>query len=215
MSDPSVNADGTGNLSNVTNGVYNGVSDIGRNPMLLPNMDYTLMLNGGQSTVSTQQYLDQFPRGQASGTATIGGTVTEDDELTITLAGHASNYTAGASDTVDTEAAGLADAINSNSNVNQLVVATSSGAVVTIKAINGGPVGNSITFTVSKSGGATETITASPTTGLLAGGTGAVIPTTDFPYTWNGSLLQFWKGKPIDLSDNNLVAALAALNVIQ
>lgn len=95
--------------------------------------------------------------------ATIGGTVTTSDVLTITvtdsdLSGGSKsvNYTVVGGDTLTTIATGLKDAINADSDLDGInVKATSSGAVVTI--ISGSK--NQTSYSKSLSGGATETIT--------------------------------------------------------
>ncbi len=96
-------------------------------------------------------------------TATIGGTVTTGNTVTITvfdagLAGgqKAKTYTVLAGDTLTTIATGLKNAINGDSSLTAIgVTATSSAAVTTLKSTSV----NVTSYTSSTSGGATETIT--------------------------------------------------------
>jgi len=103
-------------------------------------------------------------------TAVVGGVKTTGDILTVTtfdsgLAGGSQgvNYTVLAGDTLATIAAGLATAINGNANLTAIgVTATSSSTVLNIKSTST----NSTTYTKSLSGGATETITLAPASGV-------------------------------------------------
>ena len=95
-------------------------------------------------------------------TATVGGTVTTGDTLTITvhdtgLSGgqQAVNYTVQAGDTLTSIAAGLTSAINANSNLSAIgVTASSTAAVITLSSTSV----NVTSYSQSTSGGATETI---------------------------------------------------------
>jgi hypothetical protein len=105
---------------------------------------------------------------KAHATGTVGGTFATNDTLTTTIAGHAVVYTVLAGDTTDALIAQhVAAAINANTSVNTLVVATYSGAVVTVTAIADGVAGNSIAFACTKASAA-GTYTASGAN--LAGG---------------------------------------------
>lgn len=103
-------------------------------------------------------------------TAVIGGTKTTNDVLTITafdsgLAGgsKAVNYTVLAGDTLNTIASGLATAINNDTALAaQGISATVNSTVVNIKSVSV----NATSYTQSLSGGATETITLAPSTGV-------------------------------------------------
>lgn len=92
--------------------------------------------------------------------ATVGGTVTSGDILTITAENNSLandqetiSYTVQASDTLTSIATNMTSAINADSNLKAINVgATSSGAIINMTV--GRP-----TYTSSTSGGATETIT--------------------------------------------------------
>jgi len=98
----------------------------------------------------------------ATDTVTIG-TVTMTATSTPTLATHWEID--GASDTLD--AASLAAAINANTTLNKVVAATSSGAAVTVKALQKGLVGNQVP--VASAGG---TIAITGGAAFLTSGTG-------------------------------------------
>lgn len=107
-------------------------------------------------------------------TATIGGTKTTSDVLTITVydpglsgGSKAINYTVLGGDTLTTIATGIASAINADSALStQGITATSSSTVVNIKSTSV----NATTYTKSLSGGATETIALAPATNVTAYG---------------------------------------------
>jgi hypothetical protein len=87
----------------------------------------------------------------AHATGTVGGTFATNDTLTTTIAGHAVLYTVVAGDTTDALiATHVAAAINANTTVNKLVIASAAGAVVTVTAIADGVAGNAITFACTK-----------------------------------------------------------------
>ena len=93
-------------------------------------------------------------------TATIGGTKTTGDILTLTIqnsnlsGGQTSiSYTVLAGDTLTTIASAFASAINSNSSLQGIGVAATSSLAVITTTVTG------TTYTTSTSGGATETLT--------------------------------------------------------
>jgi RHS repeat-associated protein len=99
---------------------------------------------------------------------TVSGTVTSTDILTITAhdtslpgGSKAVSYTVTGGDTLALIAAGLANAINADSDFASVgIVAYSTGAIISISTA----VGNTTSFTCSTSGGATEIL--SPNSGL-------------------------------------------------
>lgn len=105
----------------------------------------------------------------ATNSVTIGGvTFTGIDTLTT-----GNQFVTGTTDTLS--AASLAKYVNANTTTNKLVIASSSGAVVTFTSIVPGPVGNFITLTKS---GNPITVTGA---GFLASGS------SDVPVTiYNG-----------------------------
>ena len=100
------------------------------------------------------------PRTDNNETVTLGGSATAADVVSVTiqnanLAGgqETAQYTVASGNTLTNVAAGLASAINADTNLAAIGVgASSSGAVVTVST--------DTSYTVSTSGGATETISA-------------------------------------------------------
>ena len=133
-----------------------------RNPTLVPNFDIPVTSSTGDVTNdSPANFLVQNPRADALATATIGGTVTTGDKLALVLANPilsgnqfgglspaelSFEYTAGASDTVNTIAAAFADLINDNAFAQALNArADVTGAVLSVH--QEGPIGNLSTLT--------------------------------------------------------------------
>jgi hypothetical protein len=90
----------------------------------------------------------------------LGGTITTDDWVKITIDGYDSQYTILEGDTWEDVVQGLVDAINNNSNVNAKVDAFSHYKMVFVRAETQGDEFNNLTYTTSVSGGATITATA-------------------------------------------------------
>ena len=103
--------------------------------------------------------------------ATVGGTITVSDVVTVTVhdsglgGGQKSkNYTVQTGDSLSDVAAGLAAAINGDSEITDLgITAKALGEVISLSTAPG----NATTFTGSTSGGATETITLAAGLDLL------------------------------------------------
>ncbi len=115
----------------------------------------------------------------ATGTVTIGGTITNADtvSLTFTNAGVAGlpvtvTHTVVGTDTVDTIASALAGLINANATlIAGFITATVASAIITVSEPQA--IGNSTVITDAVTGTATETVTLG-NGGHLAGGVGAV-----------------------------------------
>jgi YD repeat-containing protein len=147
----------TGNESAVVNYVQ---------PPLESQITYITPGETGQDFQGTSNLPIQIYRslnGNSTTFATIGGTVTTGDTLTITVSdstlpspGQESvSYKVSAGDTLSKIASGLASAINADPNLQAISVsATTSGSVV---VINSGSTGNT-TYAASTNSGATETI---------------------------------------------------------
>ncbi len=125
-----------------------------RNPTLLPNFDVPTVAGDTLGLSSPAAFLAANPRADATATATIGGTITTDDEVTLVVtnpifgqprfgslspAEISHTYTAISSDTTATVAEGLADLFNDDP------VAQAAG----LRADVGGTDGNVITFSHS------------------------------------------------------------------
>ncbi|MDP3510578.1 MAG: RHS repeat-associated core domain-containing protein [Candidatus Melainabacteria bacterium] len=121
------------------------------------------------SATATEQIALNVPANGVQ-TASIGGTKTTNDTLTVTTfdaglpgGSQAINYTVLAGDTLSSIATGLATAINANANLTAVgVTASASSTVLNIKSASI----NNTTYTKSLSGGATETITLAPATSV-------------------------------------------------
>lgn len=173
-----------------------------RNPTLLPNFDSIVASGSGTNDrESPAVFLQNNPRTDATATATIGGTITTNDEITIVAANGifggsyygglqpaqlSHTVKAGAGDTVGTIAEALAAAFNDDV-VAQAVglhadVGGASGAVITFR--HNGPVGNFTTLSAPTEQPSTITVGGTALTGdqfavLFSGPVfGAVLPAT-------------------------------------
>jgi hypothetical protein len=104
----------------------------------------------------------------ATGTYTITGAPTTGQNNGYTIGGTLVNSAQLTANTITQQAAADVVAINANTTVNKLVVASSAAGVVTITALAPGTLGNGITTTGT--GNAGDTLTANQ--GSLAGGSG-------------------------------------------
>lgn len=180
----------SGDLLNATLLAFGGSSQTGGATSI-----YVVRVNS--AVQSRAKIFDVTAATPASATATVGGTPAAGNTFTVTIAGVASTYTAVNGDTTTSVATGIANAINGNTSTTLTdaingVVASSSGAVVTVTAKYPGVDGNTTTFTASTVGGA---ITASGAT--LAGGTGntlATITSNDYGLYTSQIYFQFAAG---------------------
>lgn len=169
------------------------------NPTLIPNSSQSSVSGNTTILQSPAQLLAANPRVAAHATATVGGSVANDDVLNLTVnnpvlpSGAVTvSVTASGADTDATLAASLANAINSNSVLRGFdIFATVAAAVVTVN--HNGPVGNLTTLTESVSPGS-ETITIS---GPLTGGSGPVIPLSNFTTQQGLSTIFLRQGQPL------------------
>ena len=176
-----------------TPGVYDP-----RNPTLLPNFNLNVASGSTVDHADPQTYLTDFPRVDATVTATIGGTITATDTVALTIthtllpSGSLTvTYTVGASDTVDSIADGLADLINDSATAQNLALrADVAKAVITLRW--NGPVGNFAVLTDAVTGSATETVTLG-NSGVFSGGSGPVIATNNFNFQ-SGNVMSFFYG---------------------
>jgi len=126
-----------------------------RNPTLVPNFDIPVANGSTIDLESPALFLQNNPRANASATATIGGSVTTGDEITLEVSNTVFankdrvgavnpvtvTYTTVGGDTVTTIAENLADLLNKTPEFQQFgLLATVVGAVITV--LHGGPVGN-------------------------------------------------------------------------
>lgn len=178
--------DSSGNVADI--GVFPGSSPISiAHNLVQPVPDVVAVdPNVGAYILHTQTLVN------ASATATIGGTVTTGDVVTLTFINdqlellQPISYTVAGGDTLTTIATHLTSAINANASLSGTAIgmaATSSGAVITIT--QPGSIANQTFMQSAVSGAATETVSFAPTTGYLAGGGGTA------GITWSGTPLPY------------------------
>lgn len=154
-----------------------GIADF-RNPLLIPNFDRNLVADAADPAMpptvnhaSPATYLVNRPRANASATATIGGSVTTGDEVTIEMLNAvfpggliSHTYTTVGGDTVTTIAEALAKLFDNDPVAAGFdITATAVGAVITFA--QSGPVGNFSTLASPNAEPATVTIAGTALTG--------------------------------------------------
>jgi phage tail sheath gpL-like len=148
------------------------------------------------------------PRVDATLDIAFGGSENSGDQLTLTITCAslfsipvAIEYTVAGGDTAETVPEQFAKLINTNATLqNAGIVADYRETTADHLTLRfPGPIGNGALVVATKSGGATETVTVA-NSGVPSGGSGPVIPTKDFVFPYNGSLLEFRYGTPVILS---------------
>jgi hypothetical protein len=183
---------------------------LSRPPTLFANVDQPLLhpqqgLPGGGGTLDLTDVNDS-PRVAATGTVTIGGSVTENDVTTVTIGGVAHAYTTLSTPNVSIVADGVAAAINAGT----VATATTVLGVVNITARAAGIGGNTLTLTSAVVGVGTAVASAA----TLSGGTGPIIALDTFEFSYlsgQGAAQTFYfrEGRPY-FPDAGLLAALVA-----
>jgi hypothetical protein len=173
-----------------------------KTPVLTPIMNVPSMQNG----VVAQKTFAQVAQDRTTATAqaTVGGTVTAGNTVSLTLShpllsgGAVSvTYTVQSGDSPASIAEGLASLLNGSAALQYYdIVALAQEATVTIDWP--GPLGNLATLSASVSSGATETVTLAPSSGLFSGGGGSIIPVDDARLVRNQSVIQLYGGRPLD-----------------
>lgn len=144
----------------------------------------SVLLRGQIQTLSHEQFLQEFPRTEASGTITIGGSVTTGDKVVAEVVIDGKRVqavaTAGGGDSTSVLAQKLADAINAQTDMNNVGInATAASAVVTIKfpgalgkqqTLRGWSIGATTTVTIAGTGTADDKIGIRVTNVNLPGG---------------------------------------------
>jgi hypothetical protein len=200
------------------NSPYNAIRQ--QNPQLLPTFDP--ISTAASDSIEHQPidiYLAGHPRTASTtpGIVTIGGTVATGHTITLNVANNvfpsttsfpqkvtvAITYLTTGSDTASTVAANLAANFNANATLNQFgFYATADEAAGAVNIWQQSGVGAFTTLTGSSTGAETVTITQA-----MAGGSGPIIPVWNFEFTYNKSLLYFYKGQP-DIIGFDLLTAL-------
>lgn len=178
-------------------------------PILQPRS----LVRGMLISESASAYVSRLGRAFASATITVGGTLANLDQLRVVvnlpaLPGGKVTLTVvlTGADTTTTAAQKIAKAINDSVDLRQYnCYANSAGAVVTF--LWEGLLGNEVVLTQSVPvGSGTLTLGNS---GLLAGGSGPIIPANNFNFVIRGLLVNFQAGKPVTVG-SNVVKAMAA-----
>jgi hypothetical protein len=198
-----------------------------QNPQLIPSMDFPNSTGSGGTldVLAPSKYLTTYPRVDATVTNTVGGSITNLDTVRLTFtntiipaigaqaagAYQTTAYTVVTADTTATVADGLESLINLDPNLQALgIYATKAGTSNATRLIirQSGPVGNSTTVTAQVTGAATETFTFG-NAGLMAGGSGPVVPIADFKFSYNGTVVNFWYAKPQNVGSDMLASLIA------
>jgi len=213
-------SDGSGSVTNIPANIANGVMD-SRNPNLLPNVDPTLASAVGVPNDLTSRLQNESvpdyavdshnsPATEASGSVAIGGTETDGDMISITLAGHTVTHTTSGGESTSSIATALAGLINANMYLGANFHAVAAGPDVNISALASGSwfnsFGNASMLMASVSLGATETVTVT----AMSGGAGLLWPQSDFQFIYQERMFYFLKGRPFTSNDAVLLALLQA-----
>jgi hypothetical protein len=200
-------------------------------PTLIPNFYGNSMSNAAGDAGNTldaqspAQYVANNARGTATSILTVGGAITSGGGdvvvLTLTqpqLAGgsFSLSYVSVASDTIAGVAEGLDSTFNAYVRANlssgygptEIWADTEEGtlALEAKMVVNWiGPMGNFATLTAT----ATGSLTVAVSSAALGGGSGPVLAANNFTFSYNGSTMAFYYGKPYNL-DGVLLATLAA-----
>lgn len=199
----------------------------GQNPQLIPSLDYPSSTGAGGTVdvLAPSKYLAAFPRTDATVTLTIGGTITNLDTIRLRFANpiipaigaqaadlyQTAAYTIVTADTTTTVADALESLVNLDPNLQALgIYATKAGTSNASRLIlrQSGPIGNNTTVTAVVTGAATETATFGAS-GVMAGGTGPVIPIANFKFSYNGTMSNFWYAKPQNVGSDMLAAMIS------
>ena len=182
-----------------------GVLDT-RNPTLLPNFYKPVVIGNTTGLRSPRGYVQASPRVSATVNATVGGTITAGDVITLTFTvgtlpggSLAVKYTVVSTDTTETIAESLASAVNANATAQNYGLSAGITGAADPEELNffwAGPVGNFVTVSASVSGSATETITFSPASGQMSGGSGPIIAANDFDFQNVKSTHAYFFGNP-------------------
>ncbi len=177
-----------------------------RNPTLLPNFYKPVVIGNTTGLRSPRGYVQSNPRVSATASATVGGTVTAGDVITLTFSvgtlpggSLAVKYTVVSTDTTETIAESLATAVNVNPTAQNYGLTAGITGAANPEELNflwTGPIGNFVTISASVSGSATETITLSPSNGLMSGGSGPIIASNNFSYQAGNSTHAYFFGNP-------------------
>lgn len=197
-----------------------------QNPQLTPAMDFPSSSGAGTLDVlAPSRYLTSYPRVDATVTLTIGGTITNLDTVAITFTNtiipvigaqvgglyKTAAYTVVTADTTTTVADAIESLVNLDPNLSALgIYATKAGTSNASRVVlrQSGPIGNSTTVTATVTGAATETMTFG-NSGVMASGSGPVVPIANFQFSYGGQVFNFQYGKPQNV-DSGMLASMVS-----
>lgn len=191
-----------------------------QNPNLLPLMDLAMSSgNGTLDAMSPAKYLASNPRVNATLSITVGGSITNLDTVALRFTSPlfpggvytTAPYTIVTADTTQTVAEALDDMIDNDIVLTSLGMSgelQGTGAALQVNLLANGPVSNGVTVTAVKTGAGTITLTFG-NSGVIAGGSGPIIPTSGFSFSYNGCTINFQYGKPVVIG-SDLLAQLVA-----
>lgn len=192
-----------------------------QNPNLLPLMDMSFSSGAGGTldAMSPAKYLATNPRVNGSLSITVGGSITNLDTVALRFTSPlfpggvytTAPYTIVTADTTQTVAQALDDMID-----NDVVLASlgmsgelqGTGSPLQVNVLSNGPISNGVTVTAVKTGAGTITLTFG-NSGVIAGGSGPIIPTAGFSFSYNGCTINFQYGKPV-IVGSDLLAQLVS-----
>ncbi|GEM_PF-4908911 len=177
------------------------------------------LLNGQIISEPVSSFLTRNPIGLASCTCTVSGTLSNNDQLRLNvilpgLPGGmiTKTVTLVTDDTVSNGAQRLVKALNDDATLRAYgCYATAILGVITFYWP--GLLGNSVSLTQSVPVG--SGVLTLGNGGLLAGGSGPVVPSEDFDFNLKGQHIRCRAGEPITLGANVVVAMAAAGSPIQ
>lgn len=181
-----------------------------QSPLLFPNVGVPSVSNGMVTLESTRGMLVAFPRVAATAAGLVGGSFAAGHSIVLTFTNPAFPAGSIAVDyttvTGDTDAAILADhlagAVNGSAACQAYGVSASTDGAGNITFSQPGPVANFTVVSFSSTG--SETLTLTPASGDMSGGSGAVLPWKDFSISVAGQQLWFRTGQPQAVPPNVL-----------
>lgn len=186
-----------------------GTQNNGRNPTLLPNFDRPFAKNGVITLTPSSELAGELGTAvPASGSVTVAGTVAAGNVISLVVKSPVFapsvtiQYTAVSTDTLDTIASALASLINGSSILSSYGYwANADGAAVVVN--QRGPVGNFATLSASSTGAETFTVVQP------SGGSGAIVPLSNFAWAYNGVVKDYFYGLPYALPYHQLSVMVA------
>lgn len=178
----------------------------------LPDRDTPIIVNGVLQRQSESDIASALPREDGSGRVTFGGTIADGNVLTLTFTSKLFTggsldvqVTATDTDTATTLAVKFAVAIMANATLANLLTANANYvAAGRLDITVPGPLGSHVTISGESTGAETFTIVQ------VAGGSGPIIPTADFKFTHNGTVISFTAERRMSLSSDAISALVAA-----